>query len=93
MFMRYISHEIRTPMNTVFMGLNLLEDGAPLELAPIIRDVKVASQDALDVLNDMLLLDKITNGLVVPEFTYVDPVAFIQAALSPFTIQVCLISN
>jgi hypothetical protein len=50
--------------------------------------VKVASQDALEVLNDMLLLDKIVSGLLVPEFTYVDPVAFIQATLAPFSIQV-----
>jgi len=78
-------------MNTVFLGLKLLEESAPLELALIIRDVKIAAQDALEVLNDMLLLDKIVSGLVVPEFTYVDPVAFIQAALAPFSIQVTIL--
>jgi signal transduction histidine kinase len=75
------------------MGLKLLEEGVPLDLAPIVRDVKTASEVALEVLNDMLLLDKITNGLIVPEFTYVDPVAFIRATVDPFTLQVRYQSN
>jgi len=75
-------------MNTVFMGLTLLEEGVPLDLAPIVRDVKIASEDALEVLNDMLLIDKIANGLIIPEFTDVDPVAFIRTTVGPFALQV-----
>eukprot|EP01041_Mallomonas_annulata_P042364 gene42364-biopygen32925 len=73
MFMRYISHEIRTPMNTVFVGLKLLENelsGESINFSEsliIVRDVKKAAEVALEVLNDMLLFDKIKGGLWHPE--------------------------
>eukprot|EP01041_Mallomonas_annulata_P008295 gene8295-biopygen4004 len=60
-------------MNTVFVGLKLLEielSGESInfsELLVIVRDLKQAAEMALEVLNDMLLFDKIKGGLWHPE--------------------------
>ena len=73
MFMRYISHEIRTPMNTVFVGLKLIQQDLLELIKPNnhdiddilinINDTKLAAETALEVLNDMLLFDKISQGM------------------------------
>eukprot|EP01041_Mallomonas_annulata_P042128 gene42128-biopygen6088 len=60
-------------MNTVFVGLKLLENelsGESMNFSEslvIVRDVKKAAEVALEVLNDMLLFDKLKGGLWHPE--------------------------
>jgi hypothetical protein len=59
-------------MNTVFMGLKLiqrdiekylLKEGNGVQgIIMNVEDTKIAAEAALNVLNDMLLYDKITQG-------------------------------
>ena len=92
--MRYISHEIRTPMNIVFAGLKLLdlqlrnETVDAEDALEAVRDVKVAADVALAVLNDMLLFDKIKAGHLATELSDEEPCAFVEETVSPFQIQV-----
>lgn len=85
-------------MNTVFMGLKLLEgnyisdnstekDDDFTDISAILKDVKSATNVALEVLNDMLLLDKITEGILSPEFVDEEPTQFLLETISPFTLQ------
>jgi signal transduction histidine kinase len=92
--MRYISHEIRTPLNTVFMGLKLmekeLEDGTLTHAQAMkhVYDIKTAATAALTILNDMLMLDKVKQGLLVLEIAEEDPYAVLTKTVSEFGIQV-----
>jgi len=91
--MRYISHEIRTPLNTVFLGLKLLNDqlqdaGNLEECLGIVRDTQQSCFTAIEILNDMLTLDKMKSGLLTLEKCKFFPVNFIQSTLAPFTVQV-----
>ena len=94
MFMRYISHEIRTPLNTVFMGLKLIEKELadntldPTKAITMVFEIKVAAEAALAVLNDLLMLNKVKEGLLVLELTDEDPLTLIKDAVEGFNIQV-----
>ena len=95
MFMRYISHEMRTPLNTVFLGLNiLLKQFQILNLetdhicCQTIKDVQSSCEIALDVLNDMLLYDKIDTGLLSLELIYASPWMVVKHSVEPYFIQV-----
>ena len=92
MFMRYISHEIRTPLNIVFLGLKSLEDDIKTcdtaSCISTLHDIKGSCQIALQVLNDMLMYDKIQSGLLVLEMENLNPWEFLQNSYSPFLLQV-----
>ena len=96
MFMRYISHEIRTPLNIVFLGLKSLEDDIKAcdtaNCISTLHDIKGSCQIALQVLNDMLMYDKIQSGLLVLELENLNPWEFLQNTYSPFLLQVSIIS-
>lgn len=90
--MRYISHELRTPLNIAFLGLKLLYDdlkqlGLP-NLLRNLRDTQESCLVALDILNDILLYDSISSGMIVVQKISLDPVDFILRALKPFRGQV-----
>ena len=66
-FVRYISHEIRSPLNVVHAGLELLR--FDLEAAGVIhavnnllQDIFVASNTAIEILNEMLQYEHIDSG-------------------------------
>ncbi|CAE7794823.1 dhkD, partial [Symbiodinium microadriaticum] len=65
-FVRYISHEIRTPLNTVFMGIQLartqLAEDNTVDAGNILHDVEESCVEAVAILNDILLYDKIEDG-------------------------------
>lgn len=94
MFMRYISHEIRTPLNTVSMGLKVMEtellEGTldPTKALKYVHEVQTATEVALTVLNDMLMLDKVKDGLLVLELTNEGPYALLRETVDGFNIQV-----
>ena len=93
MFMRYISHEIRTPMSTIKMGLRLLQKELRKSKANAahlgtLEDVKTSADIALNILNDMLLYDKIQNGIMKLELSYVRPLTLLRSAIAPFMLQV-----
>ena len=92
MFMRYISHEMRTPLNVACLGIKILrgelERLGLLSLLETAIDTEKSCKTAVDILNDMLLFDKIVSGLMTLEKRLIDPVDFIAKVLGPFHLQV-----
>ena len=91
MFMRCISHEIRTPLNTAFIGLRILLDELKslghLTLLSTATDAHKSCQIAIDILNDILLYDKMSSGIIMLEKRILDPVDFLLKVISPFKFQ------
>lgn len=102
-FVRYVGHEIRTPLNTVSLGLDLLHStikpylqNNSSKLSPsllhnmnrMISDVSDSANIAIDILNDLLLYDKIEEGnlVIYPEKLNVQHL--ITSLVSNFSIQV-----
>eukprot|EP01041_Mallomonas_annulata_P001636 gene1636-3171_t len=93
-FIRYISHEVRSPLNTVFLGLDILDkeiSKLPSDikgnLNDIVCDLKTSCDISLAVINEMLLFDKIEEGILRLEKTWMDAFLFIKNTISPFVIQ------
>eukprot|EP00981_Chlorochromonas_danica_P009884 scaffold2858_cov245-Ochromonas_danica.AAC.23 len=94
-FVRHVSHEIRTPLNTTIIGLQLLE--AELKkpalvrdenlLSDLVADVNTSSVIAVDILNDLLLYEKIEGGLMALELAEVEAWDMIKEVLRVFRIQ------
>ena len=71
-YVRYISHELRTPLNSVHMGVQFCIEQIPensrnimeKERLDILTEVNIANGVALEILNDLLLYDKLQSGLV-----------------------------
>eukprot|EP01035_Chromulina_nebulosa_P032824 gene32824-biopygen21207 len=72
-FVRYVSHEIRSPLNIVHAGLDIMlseidtNSGAPVvfispETAKMVRNMFVASETAIQILNDLLQYEHIDAG-------------------------------
>ena len=91
--MRYISHEMRTPLNVACLGMKILHDELKrlglFSLLETAMDTQKACQNAIDILNDMLLYDKIVSGLMTLEKRLFDPLDFTAKVLNPFQLQVC----
>ena len=97
MFMRYLSHEIRTPLNSVYVGLTIMltelkrlgaqgqQQGHLLETA---LDTQKSCQSAVDILDDMILYDRITHGLVGLDKALFNPLALVGDVVGPFRTQV-----
>eukprot|EP01042_Synura_sphagnicola_P036670 gene36670-biopygen16917 len=92
MFIRYISHEMRTPLNTAFLGLKLLSDdlrrdGSSADRLDTVKDVKESCDIAINILNELLVFDKLQTGLLHLESEHVAPWSFIQDTVKTFYIQ------
>ena len=65
-YIRYISHELRTPLNAAFLGIKLLSDdfrpnvcsAEDEERMETLTDVSNSCSTAIEILNDLLCLDK-----------------------------------
>jgi signal transduction histidine kinase len=94
LMVRFISHEIRTPLNTIFMGLVYLDEKlkagnlSPAELDDAISDLKLSTDQALEVLNQLLMYDKIDSGLQKLDKTIFAVMPLIKATMRQFSIQV-----
>ncbi len=94
-YVSYISHELRTPLNTVFMGLKLsmgqicvnTMDLLELERLSTLTEIFYACEVALDILNDLLLHDKIQMGLVSLTKESLHVTDFMMKCISMFTVQ------
>jgi signal transduction histidine kinase len=94
MFVRYIAHEVRTPLNTAIMGLQALaEDLQPVsqENLDTVMEVKDSCNIAVEVLNELLLFDKLENGNLLLEKTTVNALSFIKHTIKPFHMQVIVL--
>ena len=92
MFIRYITHEVRTPMNTAIMGLDLLMEeyiGYKNEDdLKTVQDIKKSCDIAVNVLNELLMFDKLESGTLLIEKVEIDVLNFIQDSMQMFQIQV-----
>ena len=97
MFMRYLSHEIRTPLNSVYVGLTIMltelkrltvQGQQQRNLLETAMDTQKACQSAVDILDDMILYDRITNGFIGLDKTLFNPWALISDVVGPFRMQV-----
>ena len=91
--MRHISHEIRTPLNTVFLGLQVLDQdikkiGFSKNIISTIKEVQSSCNVSIEVLDEMLLFDKLSEGILKLEKTILPAFQFIQDVINPFYIQV-----
>ena len=95
-YQRYISHEMRSPLNATHMGIQyclakIPENTDNIELKEI-RYALVESQNACDdgltILNDLLLSDKIENGLVKLFKEVINVKKFMSEYLNMFAIQI-----
>jgi signal transduction histidine kinase len=105
-FVRYVSHEIRTPLNTTILGLKCLESDVKQYLTEdqwnsiedIFEDVKDACGTAVDILNDLLLYEKLDAGIFNLALTPVSLSKFVNESVKIFRAQakanrIHLISN
>jgi len=98
-FVRYVSHEIRTPLNSVWLGLQLLAKEAKKQqqqhkevemsnFLGLIQDTSHACNIAIDILNDLLLYEKIDGGLLSLETAVVNVRVFVVDVVKSFVLQV-----
>ena len=101
-YVRYVSHEIRTPLNIALLGLSYLTDlisnkdvGAhtgnqfcTTQCLPVIQDIEVACNEAVDVLNDLLTYDKLESDTLVLDRSDVSVVALVEEVVRAFRVQV-----
>jgi signal transduction histidine kinase len=92
----YIAHEVRNPLNTVSMGVDtVLEDlmsvssGVNPEMVLTLKDVRKCCDDAINILNETLLVEKLKAGTVVLEKEKIAVEKFVVESVHPFHIQVC----
>ena len=70
-FIRFISHEVRTPLNIALLGLDCLsnyvsdqKDAASEDAMVTLAEIKDACKSSVDILDDVLNFDKLTNGVM-----------------------------
>eukprot|EP01031_Cornospumella_fuschlensis_P035427 gene35427-42941_t len=94
-FVRHVSHEIRTPLNTTILGLRLLdqelntvnENRDETLLHDLVSDINSSCAIAVDMLNDLLLYEKMEGGLVSLETADVPVWDLMKEVLKVFRIQ------
>ena len=79
------------------MGLHYLESHLNTENSPVekeyidvLRDTKRSCDDAVEILNQLLLYDKIDSGLLQLEKTRISPYDFLEDVINPFRNMVIL---
>lgn len=95
---RYVSHEVRTPLNSTLLGLKLihnevksLELGKDSILLDLINDSYGSCNIAVDVMDDLLMYEKIESGLLHFEPVELPFWNFIKEILTNFKLQVSLL--
>lgn len=95
-FVRHVSHEIRTPLNSASLGLQLLAKEAnkkhvqATNFLELIEDTSHACNIAIDILNDLLLYEKIDGGMLTLETAVVNVQDFVADVVRLFNLQVKL---
>ncbi len=67
-FLKYIFHELRSPLNSLSIGIDLLQRCGTLKDSEVesVGLMKDASVFMADILNNMLTIQKIEEGLQLP---------------------------
>ncbi len=94
MFVRYVSHEIRTPLNITILGLKYLEEELKKEnkealssVQDVLDDVKCSCTIAVDILNDLLLYEKLDDGIFTLSLSLIAMIDFFREAINVFKVQ------
>eukprot|EP01042_Synura_sphagnicola_P026997 gene26997-34875_t len=80
---------MRTPLNTAFLGLKLLlddllrlqeehQDSEMADRLETVRDVKESCDIAVNILNELLVFDKLESGMLKLEEEKLDPLEFLK---------------
>ena len=80
------------------MGLQVLSDdlrtiGANDSILATVKTLEHASDVAVDILNDLLLYDKLDSGLLKLDVQPISFKSFVTEIVEPFQLQVCYVSN
>ena len=94
-YVRFIGHELRTPLNSVFMGLQLSIDQIPedtqepveVERRETLVETQSACGAALDILNELLLFDKLETGALVLHKQSVPVTELVEDSVKMFSAQ------
>lgn len=94
-FVRYISHEIRTPLNTVYLGIQLaitelVKVAHSDPIIDIMRDICDSCNVSIEILNDLLLYDKVESRELQLEIRLVNFKDLYERTLKPFVVQVSM---
>ena len=75
-FVREISHELRTPLNSACIGLDIISEACndkskfqSIKNQQFITDIRESLQEAIQILNELLMYDKIESGVLELEIT------------------------
>jgi len=92
---RFVSHEIRTPLNTIALAGELLEErflrGLYAEdCLHTVKDIREACRGMLNILDDMLVYDKIETGMfqLQLELRPIDIISYLENVVHSFRDQV-----
>ena len=95
---RFIGHEVRTPLNTVGMGLQYLLLQLEKKNITLTKDCEEAlgecqrsCDDGVEILNKLLLFEKIDSNLLELDRTYFHIHTFLEDIIHTFRRQVCII--
>ena len=93
MFVRMVSHEIRTPLNAVLVGLNIIKHELKRahcneEALETWSDVKSSCGIAVEILDNLLLYDKLEAGIMILDTEVISAWQFLNKAVQPFHLQV-----
>ena len=91
-----MSHEIRTPLNTVKIGIDLLKKALLSKskdidtdaMMDIVYDVEGQCEVAVEILNDLLHIEKIEGGTFALEISVISAWSLISNTMKPFQLQV-----
>ena len=96
MFVNYISHEVRTPLNTAIMGLQVLVDELQTtepDTLESLQEVRESCDIAVNVLNELLMFDKLEGGTLMLEKTKENALELVTETISAFNIQVISVNS
>ena len=86
---RHIGHEIRTPLNVVGVGVDMLSKelalvtggNLPNSIIDIVEGIQDASSAAIEVINELLMFEKLTAGMTSLECVPVNIVPYLDVAM------------
>jgi CheY-like chemotaxis protein/signal transduction histidine kinase len=92
-FVKYFSHEMRTPLSVMDIALTLLESELMQDdltsvsnqtCAILVGDMKASVRSMLEILDDLLLYEKLERSNIVMNFTHENPIKLLQQTVAGY---------
>jgi signal transduction histidine kinase len=86
---RYIFHELRTPLNSATLGIRLLvkdPNAIDIEHKETVEDAARSLAEAVEVLDNLMTIDKADKGDLPLHRKDVNAVHFLKACVAPFKV-------